>query len=73
MEMAVIVTVVMGVVVIMGMVVRHRASIRLTGSGAFQFAEGAAFLNPLNVMVVTFLSASHVLLEAQHLGAVFAE
>lgn len=73
MGVAVIKAVVMGEAVVMGVAVRNGASVRLAGSGAFPLAEGAAFLNSFDVMVVTFLGSPDVLLEPQNLGAVFAE
>ena len=67
---AVIVAVSAGVtVVVMGCVL----SVRLTGSCAFRFAHGAAVRKTLYVVMMTFLGAAHVLLEAKNLSSVFAE
>ena len=65
--------VVVGVAVVMRMAGRNRMPIRLAGSGALALAEGAAFFNSLHVVVMTLLGSPDVLLEAQNLGAVFAE
>ena len=48
-------------------------TIRLAGPRAFPLAERAALRQPLHVVMVAFLSSANVLLEAQHLGPVFAE
>ena len=68
--MVVIVAVSVGVtVVVMGCVM----SVRLTGSRAFQLAHGAAVRKTFDVVMMTFLRAAHVLLEAKNLSSVFAE
>ena len=75
MRMAVVMgmAVVIGMAVLMRMAGRDWVSIRLAGSRALALAEGAAFFNSLDVMVVTLLGATDVLLEAQNLGPVLAE
>ena len=62
----------MGMAVFMAMSSR-RDSIGLAGPRAFPLAERAALRQPLHVVMVAFLSSANVLLEAQHLGPVFAE
>ena len=48
-------------------------SVRLTGSCALQFAHDAAVSKTFNVVMMTFLRAAHVLLEAKNLRSVLAE
>ena len=48
-------------------------SFRLAGACAFEFTEGAAFRQTFHMVMMTFLNASDVLLETQHLGSVFAQ
>ena len=57
----------------MPVVMGNRDAVGLAGTRALQFAERAAFRKSLHVVVVAFLGTSHVLFEAQHLGAVLAE
>ena len=61
------------VVVTVCMCVGDWDAIRLAGAGAFPLAERAALRQPLHVVMVAFLSSANVLLEAQHLGPVFAQ
>ena len=51
----------------------NRDAVGLAGTRALQFAKRAAFRKAFHMVVVAFLGASHVLFEAQHLGAVLAE
>ena len=67
--LASVIVVVVVVVVLMG----DGSTIRLAGPCALPFAERAAFRQPLNVVVVAFLGAAHVLFEAQHLSPVLAQ
>ena len=50
----------------------NRDAVGLAGTRALQFAKSAAFRKAFHMVVVAFLDASHVLFEAQHLGAVLA-
>ena len=67
------VMVVMAVVCPMAVLMANRDAVGLAGTRALQFAKRAAFRKAFHVVVVAFLGASHVLFEAQHLGAVLAE
>lgn len=78
-DRAVAVIVVMAVIVTMPVVVvslavtmRGRTDL-LAGAGAFGLAQLTALHQPLDVVVMTVLRGSHLLFEAQHLSAVFAE
>ena len=64
---------VMGMVTVSMGVHGHRNPIGLASAGAFQFAEGAAFRETFDVVVMALLGLTHVLLKPQHLGSVFAE
>ena len=56
-----------------GVVMGVSDAIGLAGPCALEFTEGAAFGQTLHVVMMTFLNASNVLLEAQHLSSVFAQ
>ena len=48
-------------------------TIGLTGTRALAFAQCAALLQPLHVVVMAFLDPTDVLFEAQHLGSILAK
>jgi len=52
---------------------RQGNAIGLTGPGALGFTELAAFHQSLDMMMMAVLRGSHLLLETEHLGPVFAE
>ena len=60
-------------VIVMMVLMGDGNTIRLAGPRAFPLAERAALRQPLHVVMVAFLGSANVLLEAQHLGPVFAE
>ena len=60
-------------VLTVGVVMGGSDAIGLAGPCALEFTEGAALRQTLHVVVMTFLNASNVLLEAQHLSSVFAQ
>ena len=59
-------------VIVMVVLMGDGNTIRLAGPCALPLAQRAAFRQSLNVVVVAFLGAAHVLFESQHLGPVFA-
>ena len=60
-------------VIVMVVLMGDGNTIRLAGPCALPFAQRAALSQPLNVVVVAFLGAAHVLFEAQHLSSVLAQ
>ena len=51
---------------------RQGHAVGLAGPGAFPLAKGAALDQTLHMVVVALLGQTHLLLEPQHLGPVFA-
>ena len=64
---------VMGMVTVFMGVHGHRNPIGLASAGAFQFTKSAAFSETFDVVVMTLLGLTHVLLKPQHLGSVFTK
>ena len=60
-------------VIVMVVLMGDGNTIRLAGPCALPLAQRAALGQPLNVVVVAFLSAANVLFEAQHLSPVLAQ